>query len=129
MHVTKEHHEDRSEPDDRGMYDWSYVYDVYTFSDGELELKFRRYSDDAATAALVSPMGCDQLVGCQALLGAAIEHLRETEGIASVQAYDPGRGAFSPFGNAVRSAAASGKLSQVDADCLVDVVDRSRDAV
>ncbi|RYF38476.1 MAG: hypothetical protein EOO27_50750 [Comamonadaceae bacterium] len=34
MQVERTHHIDASEPDDAGMYDYHYEYDLYRFSDG-----------------------------------------------------------------------------------------------
>ena len=61
MNVAKEHHEERSERDERGMLEWEYVYDVYTFSEGTLELTFRQYAHDALIATLLSPSSWAEL--------------------------------------------------------------------
>jgi hypothetical protein len=128
MDVTKEHHEERSEPDERGMLEWEYVYDMYTFSEGEAELKFRRYVEDAGTATLMSPSKWSQLVGYQRLLAAAARHLHTREGIVSIHAYHPVRGAYAPFEDAAHSAASAGMISTEDAARLRECV-RQSDAV
>lgn len=75
MNVTKEHYEERAEPDERGMLEWEYIFDLYTFSEGPAELTFRQYGSDAMIATLFISSSWSQLVGYQRLLGAAARHL------------------------------------------------------
>jgi hypothetical protein len=129
MKISKVHHEERSEPDERGKLEWEYVYDVYTFSDLDVELRFRRYSDEATIATLMSPPSWSQLVGHQQLLGSAVRYLRGGEGIDLVHAYHPELGYPRPFDEAARSAASFGMISPEVAEQLIGCVQKSNDAV
>ena len=43
MHVERTHHVDASEPDDDGMYEYHYEYDIYRFTDDAICLAARSY--------------------------------------------------------------------------------------
>lgn len=45
MHVQRDRQIDASEPDESGMYDYCYEYDIYCFTDGPLCLVARGYTD------------------------------------------------------------------------------------
>jgi hypothetical protein len=45
MKVETSHHIDASEPDEHGMHDWHYEYDMFLFTDDNLRLAARSYSD------------------------------------------------------------------------------------
>ncbi|HYG04869.1 MAG TPA: hypothetical protein VD865_00465 [Stenotrophomonas sp.] len=46
MHIECTHHIDASEPDEDGMHEYYYEYDMYRFTDGALCLVARSYSDE-----------------------------------------------------------------------------------
>jgi hypothetical protein len=127
MNVAKEHHEDRSAPDEDGMLEWEYVYDVYTFSEGEATLRFRKYADEPTVATLLN-RSWKQLLGLRSLLDSATQYLLAHEGISAIHAYNPARGIYSRFEEAAQSAASSGMISAEDANGLVGCV-REVDAV
>ena len=46
MHVERTHHVDASEPDEAGMYDYFYEYDIYRFTDGPTCVVARSYAHE-----------------------------------------------------------------------------------
>lgn len=46
MHVERVHHIECSEPDNAGMHEYYYEYDMYYFTDGPLSLSVRCYTDE-----------------------------------------------------------------------------------
>lgn len=50
MKVDRTHHIDASEPDQAGMYDYYYEYDIYRFTDGLDALMARSYVDESDEA-------------------------------------------------------------------------------
>ena len=50
MDVQRTHHVDASEPDDAGMHEYHYEYDIYRFRDGELCFTARSYVDQQGEA-------------------------------------------------------------------------------
>ncbi len=50
MEITKTHHVDSSDPDDHGMYDYHYDYDIYTFSEGNVAIVARSYRTEPENA-------------------------------------------------------------------------------
>lgn len=46
MHVECTHHIDASEPDDDGMHEYYYEYDIYRFTDGSICFVARSYLDE-----------------------------------------------------------------------------------
>lgn len=52
MHIECTHHIDASEPDEDGMHEYYYEYDMYRFTDGALCLVARSYSDEPDEAQL-----------------------------------------------------------------------------
>ncbi|MFT4065614.1 hypothetical protein [Paraburkholderia sp.] len=50
MEVTATHHIDSSEPDENGMYDYYYEYDIYEFTDGNISYIARSYIDEPLDA-------------------------------------------------------------------------------
>jgi hypothetical protein len=119
VNVSKEHHEDRSEPDDAGLVDWVYTYNSYTFCDSDMTLRFCQYADEPGVATFRYPINWSQLVGWRHLLGLAVEYLRAHEGIAAIHAYHPELGYYQPFEAAAHGAVTSGMISADDADRLL----------
>lgn len=56
MHVERTHHVDASEPDEAGMYEYHYEYDVYRFSNGAICFTARSYVDDPNEAHFLGVM-------------------------------------------------------------------------
>ncbi len=54
MQIERTHHIDSSGPDEAGMYDYYYEYDVYCFSDGPFCLIARSYTDMPDEASFMS---------------------------------------------------------------------------
>ena len=50
MHVERTHHIDASEPDDAGMYEYHYEYDLYRFSNEAICFTARSYVDQPGEA-------------------------------------------------------------------------------
>jgi hypothetical protein len=50
MHVECTRHVDASEPDAAGMHEYHYEYDIYTFTQDDLRLVARSYTDEPAEA-------------------------------------------------------------------------------
>ncbi len=46
MQVTVTHHIDSSEPDESGMYDYYYEYDIFDFHEDGIRYAARSYTDD-----------------------------------------------------------------------------------
>lgn len=46
MHIERIRQIDASEPDESGMYDYYYEYDLYRFTEGDLCLVARSYTDE-----------------------------------------------------------------------------------
>lgn len=46
MHIECTRHIDASEPDESGMYEYYYEYDMFHFRDGQICLVVRAYTDD-----------------------------------------------------------------------------------
>jgi hypothetical protein len=46
MHIELVRRIESSEPDESGMYDYYYEYDIYRFTDGPLSLIARSYTDE-----------------------------------------------------------------------------------
>jgi hypothetical protein len=57
MKVEATHHIDASEPDENGMYEYRYEYDLYTFTDGEAVLVARSYRNEAEAHFLRMEIG------------------------------------------------------------------------
>jgi hypothetical protein len=80
--VEQTHHVDASDPDEPGMYQWRYEYDLYRFSDGVRSLIARSYTDendDAHFLRVESPKGIRALRSTDfgdELLIHAVAHLR-----------------------------------------------------
>jgi hypothetical protein len=53
MHVERVHHIDCSEPDEAGMHEYYYEYDMYYFTDGPLSLSVRCYTDEPDEGSFV----------------------------------------------------------------------------
>jgi hypothetical protein len=110
MEILREPFDDRSEPDENGSYDYIYTGVYYTFRDGGRELTFCLYSDTPEIACLKGPMDWRPDVYASEFFKQATEHLREKEGIKTVEVCDPtppGRG-FIPLEEAVALARAAG---------------------
>ena len=84
MNVETTHHVDASEPDENGMYEYRYEYDVFSFSDGRVALVARSYNDEKEEAHFLSiEMDGDSRLIARAdlklpLFASAVEHLRST---------------------------------------------------
>jgi hypothetical protein len=50
MHVERSHHVDASEPDEAGLHEYHYEYDIYSFSDGVRCITARSYADQPSEA-------------------------------------------------------------------------------
>lgn len=50
MHIEPTHHVDASEPDEAGMHEYHYEYDVSRFSDDVICFTVRSYADEPAEA-------------------------------------------------------------------------------
>lgn len=50
MHVQSTHHVDATEPDEAGIHEYHYEYDIYRFSDGVLCFTARSYVDQPGEA-------------------------------------------------------------------------------
>ncbi|MNR76240.1 hypothetical protein D3C72_68980 [compost metagenome] len=53
MKVETSHHIDASEPDAQGMHEWHYEYDLFLFTDDNLRLAARSYSDTRQEAHFI----------------------------------------------------------------------------
>lgn len=53
MQVQCSHHIDASDPDANGDYEYYYEYDIFLFSEGELTLQARSYSDESRSVSLM----------------------------------------------------------------------------
>jgi hypothetical protein len=53
MRVESSHHIDSSEPDEAGLYEWRYEYDLIKFIEAELVLVARSYADSPEEAHLL----------------------------------------------------------------------------
>ncbi len=71
MHVERTHHIDASEPDDAGMYDYYYEYDIYVFKDGAVCFAARSYVDEPEEAHFV---GVEVKGRSRAMVDADLEH-------------------------------------------------------
>jgi hypothetical protein len=83
MEVSVEHFEDR---DDTIGYE--YVYDVYTFRDGERTLSVRRYRKEPEASF---EDNWTELRTVLDLVPLAVAHMK-TEGVTTMKAYDPQTG-------------------------------------
>lgn len=50
MEIVKTHHIDASEPDENGLHDYYYEYDIYAFSEDGVSYVARRYTDEPEIA-------------------------------------------------------------------------------
>lgn len=110
MEILREEFDDRSEPDENGMYDFIYTGWYYTFRDGGRELMFCLYSDTPEIACLKRPIEWRPDVYASEFFEEAVEYLKEKAGIRTVEVCDPtppGRG-FVPLEDAVALARAAG---------------------
>lgn len=53
MEITSTHHIDESEPDENGMRDYCYEYDIYEFSENGLSYIARSYTGDPLEAHIL----------------------------------------------------------------------------
>jgi len=110
MEVVRQPFDDRSEPDQSGMYDYIYTGVYYTFRDGEQELVFSLYSDTPGVASLKNPIAWSPDVYSSPLFREAVDYLARQESIGTVEVCDPtppGRG-FVPIREAVELARSAG---------------------
>ena len=110
MEVVKESFDDRSEPDENGMYDYIYAGAYYTFREGRQELLFALYSDTPGVASLKNPIEWRPDVYSSALFKEALDYLVRNESVGTVEVCDPtppGRG-FVPLAEAVELARSAG---------------------
>ncbi len=84
MKVEQSHHIDASDPENDGMYDWYYEYDIFRFTDGERTLIARSYVDSGDEAHFLRFEEHGKFAGFPAvhlkdpLLWAAVLHLLGT---------------------------------------------------
>lgn len=81
MKIEISHHIDASEPDAQGMYDWHYEYDIFSFSDEQLQLIARSYTDTPHEAHFIGMERRHQQLNIadeldHPMVRAAIDHLR-----------------------------------------------------
>ena len=110
MDVVREPFDDRSEPDEQGMYEYIYVGVCYTFKEGPDELMFSWYRVEPEVASLKRPIEWWPDTHLSSLFLAALDYLRVEAGVTRVQLLDPsppGRG-FIPIAEAVAAGRAMG---------------------
>jgi hypothetical protein len=110
MEVIKEPFDDRSEPDENGMYDYIYAGAYYTFREGRQALLFALYSDTPGVASLKNPIEWRPDVYSSDLFKEALDYLARNESVGTVEVCDPtppGRG-FVPLAEAVELARSAG---------------------
>ena len=90
MKIERVRHVDSSEPDDAGMYDYHYEYDIYRFTKGENSFVARSYTDDPGEAHFLRAehkgiqRGLVDVDLTRPLFLAALAHLRQ-EGKATLR--------------------------------------------
>lgn len=110
MEIRRDTFDDRSEPDENGMYDWIYTGACYTFRKGTQELLFVLYSDMPGVASLKNPIEWRPDIYSSQLFREALDYLARNESIRTVEVCDPtppGRG-FIPLQEAVELARSAG---------------------
>jgi hypothetical protein len=110
VQVIREPFDDRSEPDENGMYEYIYTGASFSFVDGGRELLFVVYDDTQGVALLKSPMNWRPDVYVSDLFQQAEKYLRSSESITTIEVCDPtppGRG-FIPMAEAIQLACAAG---------------------
>jgi hypothetical protein len=110
VQITREAFDDRSEPDEAGMHDYIYTGFYYSFRYESHELVFAVYSDTPTVAALKGPIEWRPDVYASDLFRQAVEHLRDSESVETIEVCDPtppGRG-FIPLAEAIQLARAAG---------------------
>ena len=110
MEVVKQPFDDRSEPDENGMYDYIYTGVYYRFREGTRELLFALYSDTPGVASFKDPIEWRADVYSSELFVEAVGNLARHESIGTVEVCDPtppGRG-FVPLHEAVELARSAG---------------------
>jgi hypothetical protein len=88
MKINKTHHIGKSEPDENGMYDFYYDYQIYEFSEGKIMLVARSYKGDNEAHFLRKEIDGEKAFINQTdlespLLSSAVEYLKN-EGIETV---------------------------------------------
>ncbi len=110
MKILRERFDDRSEPDEDGMYDYIYVGTVYSFEDNERRIRFRLYDDEPGIAGVTDPIAWSPEIYTSDMFRSAVDYLRLHESVDTIHVCDPtppGRG-FIAINEAVKLARRKG---------------------